>query len=523
VLRESNSIALADIANVSHVKLLMSDVPTSLGILAITVVMVYWMAKPGSRKAYPLLAGAFLGLAMLVRVQVLVLLPVALVAAWLASRKYGQVWGNLFLLVGGFLVVIIPWLWRNWQASGQVFLSETSQTSQIGLIGQRYSLRLDEQGGRRLPGETDDAYANRMLTGALGFVREHPAETAGFLSAHFLHNEVDTLLVLPADFILANFLTEYTDGVILRQEPNAPAVWERCCSLRAYVKNSGYWGNWDGELPAQSGPPILASLFLISVGIGTAWRSGRGAGLLPLVVNAAYSLSNALVRNSGWRFNLPVDWVGYLYYGIGLVQICLWVWAFFRNSDIPLNSDPFRVEIDRNRPSRIAWRPAALAGAFFFIASAAIPVVELAIPERFQDVDAQAMLAKLQEKGALTSLGIDGQALESFLSQDGAEAIIGRSLYPRFHLAGEGEPGSGWPSYAPRDYSRLGFYLIGPRRRQVILRMPSAPSFFPNASDVLVLGCSEADYLDAYLVVFLKSPDVILARSPLEQWKCPGS
>jgi hypothetical protein len=397
-------------------------------------------------------------------------------------------------------------------------LSETSQTSQIGLIGQRYSLSVDEGGKQRLPGESDDAYTRRMVRSALGFIREHPAETARFLAGHFLHNEVATLLVLPADFPLANFLTEYTNGVVLKRDPNALAVWERCCSLRAYVKNSGYWSDWDGELPTQSGLPLLASLVLIAAGIGTAWGRGRGAGLLPLAVNAAYSLSNALVRNSGWRFNLPVDWVGYLYYGIGLVQVCLWGLAFFRNREIPQDSGASKVEIERSRAPATLWRQAVLVGTLFFAISAAIPLAEFAVPKRFDNVDIWSLLANLQEKGEVAPLGID-----SFLSQDGAEVLIGRGLYPRYHLAGQGEPGSGWPSYTPRDYSRLGFYLIGPERRQVILRVPAAPAYFPNASDVLVLGCSEGDYLDAYLVVVLGPSPVTLVRSPVEKLTCPGS
>jgi hypothetical protein len=190
---------------------------------------------------------------------------------------------------------------------------------------------------------------------------------------------------------------------------------------------------------------------------------------------------------------------------------------------MPPDSDLFKAETDRNSASRVPWRQAALAGAFFFVISAAIPVAENAIPERFRDADIHALVANLSENGAFSALGIDRQALETFLKEEHAEALIGRGLYPRYHLAGEGEPGSGWPSYAPRDYNRLGFYLIGPKRRQVILRMPAAPSFFPNASDVLVLGCSEGDYLDALMVVFLKSPDIILVRSPLNQWACPGS
>jgi hypothetical protein len=275
-------------------------------------------------------------------------------------------------------------------------------------------------------------------------------------------------------------------------------------------------------VPAQYGLPLLVNLVLIAAGIGAAWGRGGGAGLLPLAVNAAYSLSNALVRNSGWRFNLPVDWTGSLYYGMGLVQLCLWGLAFFRNKETTLDAGAMKVEIERSGAEAIPWRQVALIGIVFIAISAAIPLAESVIPERYGNVDVQAILTNLQKEGELASLGVDSQALGTFLSQEGAEVVVGRGMYPRYHLAGQGEPGSGWPSYTPRDFNRLGFYLIGAQRRQVVLRTPQAPAYFPNAADVLVLGCSEGDYLDAYVVVFLKSPDNVLVRSPLEELACPG-
>ena len=44
---------------------------------------------------------------------------------------------------------------------------------------------------------------------------------------------------------------------------------------------------------------------------------------------------NALVRNSGGRYILPIDWVGIFYYSIGLGQLTLWVVAYFRESELP--------------------------------------------------------------------------------------------------------------------------------------------------------------------------------------------
>jgi hypothetical protein len=249
------------------------------------------------------------------------------------------------------------------------------------------------------------------------------------------------------------------------------------------------------------------------------------AGIFLLSANIVYSLSTALVRSSGWRFNLPIEWVGFMFYGIGLIQLCLWGATFFRNKLVSLVDNQITLPLNSVLDNKkFQLKMALLAGISFFLLVAAIPVAEFTIPKRYRDVNVQAVLLNLDEKGWLKPLGINGQALEAFLAQDRAETLVGRGLYPRYYLAGQGEaPETRWPSFVVRDYNRLGFYLIGPKQRQVVLRTPSPPSYFPHASDVIVLGCSEGDYLDAYLIVFLKSPDSILARSPLGQWVCPGS
>jgi hypothetical protein len=492
----------------------MSDVPTTLGVVAVAAVIVLWLEDPDARRAHPLLAGGILAVTMLVRVQVAVLLPVILLVVWLASQKPGRALGNSALMLAGFLCVTIPWLWRNGQVSGKVFLSETSQASQVGLIGQRYNLTIESDRGQRYPGETDGAYTARMLRSAADFVQEHPRETAGFLTAHFLHNEVATLLALPASFPLVDLLSDYTNGLLLRQNPDLPAVWERCCSIRAYVKNPGYWSAWDGTFAANSGLPVWTALLLVAVGIGVAWEHRPLAGLFPLALNAAYSVSNALVRNSGWRFNQPVDWTGYLFYGIGIVQLGLWGLAFF---GVNAEFGGLRAYVRPQTP-KFGINP-LLAGLVFLLLGAAMPIVEKSVPERYRDVQAPALLASLEERGLLVS----GGGVQAFMTQPGAEVLVGRGLYPRFYLAGNGEPGSGWPSFTSRPYDRLGFYLLGPSRRQVVLRLPAAPAYFPNGADVLVLGCSKGDYLDAYLVAILDPSPVILTRAPLEQWSCSGS
>jgi hypothetical protein len=535
IIQNNNAIALAGVTNVSHVKLMMSDVPTTLGILAVVMVLVYWLQDPIARRVYLLLAGGILGVVMLIRVQVVALIPVILLVVWLSSRKSTYRLGSLALLAAGFGCVLLPWLWRNGQVGGSFALTEASQASQIGLIGQRYSLIIDDQLGRRLPGENDREYTARMLASARRFIQEHPGEVARCIGAHWLHNEVVTFLVLPSSLPVVDFLVNWINQFTIAHDAKPGALWQRCCALRISVKNSSYWTAWDGQFTGESFLPMLIGLLALGTGIGVAWQRNRAAAVLPLAVNLSYGLGNALVRNSGWRFNQPVDWVSYLFYGIGIIQFGQWMIAFFLppsassktrqgimpNEEISTSIVSRKTSEPGTHPSSPwRWGWAFLAGLGFFLLSAAIPIAEKTVPERYRDMKVDAVLASLDAGGVLAPAGVDAQTLSAFLTQEKAKGLFGRGLYPRFYETGEGEFGSGWPSFARRDYPRLGFYLIGPDRQHIVMRMPGPPATFPNASDVLVLGCSRGDYLDAYMVVLLQSPERILVRSPLNQWTC---
>ena len=57
--------------------------------------------------------------------------------------------------------------------------------------------------------------------------------------------------------------------------------------------------------------------------------------LVPLSLGVIYGLGSAIARLSGWRYNMPVDWVGIVYYSTGLMQVCFWAAMFFRDRFIP--------------------------------------------------------------------------------------------------------------------------------------------------------------------------------------------
>jgi len=65
--------------------------------------------------------------------------------------------------------------------------------------------------------------------------------------------------------------------------------------------------------------------------------------------------------------------------------------------------------------------------------------------------------------------------------------LYGRGLYPRFYAKGRGV---GFPDSYPEEYARLSFYVIRPGGSAwVELATSETPKYFPNESDVFVVGC----------------------------------
>jgi len=85
-----------------------------------------------------------------------------------------------------------------------------------------------------------------------------------------------------------------------------------------------YWEepvSWQGKLPLSTGLAFALNLSLIAIGISAAWKKNKLAGLIPLIINIGYYLSNALGRTSGSRYVLPVDWTLYFYFLLGLAAL----------------------------------------------------------------------------------------------------------------------------------------------------------------------------------------------------------
>ena len=279
----------------------MVDLPAALALAGFTLLAFIWLRKSKRTRLLALAVGGSMGLLILVRSQILTLVPIFIVLGILSM--WGLHWRRILeqttLLVLGLVLAAGPWVNRNIALTGQLIIEHSISTN---YVAQRYSFDPLNIASAFLPGETEGEYYARHIAIIRDFAAENPFYVFGFASDNYMRNLLDTLMILPSSFQLY--------------------------SLDNYVQSLPYWPQWGGELAAESILPMVASLALLSIGIGAAWHKYKWAGLVPLFINLGFTVNLAIARVSGWRYNLPVDWATLFYYVLGLSQIILWGWGF---------------------------------------------------------------------------------------------------------------------------------------------------------------------------------------------------
>lgn len=489
IFREFNSILATPITEVSNSKQFLSDFPTMLGISAVLLLAVTWLKTPRRHRLLPLALGGTLGLLMLVRTQVALLAPLLVLAALTAYRRDWRGWLAGSLLVAlGMMLSISPWLARNYQITGHVAFEQSLENENVAA---RYS---DDPlaAVKPLPGEGEGEYGQRLIRGAMTWGLRNPGKVMTFSGAHFLNNAVDSLLILPVRSQGAQTWSGLTDF------------------------SSAFWLTWLEPWDAAKTLRVLLYLAGIALGIAACWQAVGAVGLLPLLIYAGYNLSSAAFRYSGWRFIQPVDWVVAFYFAAGLLQVSAWVIALFHT---PHRADNSPLSETRRRP---AWPAAVGLGALFLLAGSSLLLAERVVPREYPLLRPQQVVDKLTQSRVLESAGIDGQALAQFAAQPGAVLYDGMALYPRFYPADSGEPGTGWPVYKKRDFSRLGFLLIDDTRHGIVLAAKKSPARFPNRAGVTVLGCDHGDWIEAAAVVVQGKKPVVYLSSRADALICPA-
>ncbi len=514
IIQQTNSLRLAGIIDVSNAKMVMSDMPAQLGAILFCLLLVAWLQAPASRKLYPLLAGGVLAIFILVRTQFAIFIPVLPFLAWLTYRGQPRRWLRPSLLfLAALLIALSPWIVRSFAAT-QSLLSDPEPQ---GLLF-RYSTFASAEGQgnpEELAGPDNPPAGEAVVQGLLS----QPLGLVKVMAAHYLNNHASTLFTLPTVFHIPEL---FADTI---RYPWQPYFWirfgERSGSLLDNVERTQYWATPRPHTLPPLWLPLISGLALIGLGFAAARQKSRVAVWTPVLLALLYNVGNAVARLSGWRFNLPVDWVGLLFYAIGLVQLLFLAGVLFSNRAFPRR---IRVLPDPEQDAAAAQRPYPKGQALalclaFFLFVAIFPLAERLIPYRFAGMTAESTLAELKAEGVFEQAGVDWELIQSRLQAEGAGLYLGRAFYPRHYDFTEGSESVKTPAFRWRPYSRLGL-LLEPHDKDVVLPLRYPPQDFPNAGDVLVLGCNYDDYLRADLVVTLGEPRQVLASSRLNDWDC---
>jgi hypothetical protein len=454
IFREYTSLWIASNTRVANSKIFTTDLPTALSIVVMCLVVIWWLENRNLKST--LIAGGAFGLMLLFRTQSTITLPALFLLVLFVLQFKCTEWikaGVIFAI--GIFVSVIPWLTHNYTISGQFSFDDPKQ---VAVIYSQYSFSGNLDLSQFNP-ETDSV-GKRILE----FTLENPAFVANFITSHFLNTEIGGLLALP--------LIKPFYGL---QEP---------VNL--------YWMEWDGSLEWYNLILILFYLLVIAIGFGAAWKKLGWLGLIPLAFNLGYALSNGIARFSSWRYNLPVDWVIYFYFAIGLIELFNILSTLFGKKLIDSN----KKTIETKNISIRELRPQYILIVFAFMLIGSMPWLAKGIAEPRYTASQNELITQLE------SNGYNRAETESFLSQPNAVIIEGRLLYPRFYRRTEGLSSTNpWPAYAVKDFSRIGFILINNRNYDVIYPTREILNFVQGA-DVIVLACQVENFYIARLVRF---------------------
>jgi hypothetical protein len=490
IFREKNSIALTNIIEVSHSKLLLSDLPTMAFTLLFVYALVNWLRKTNTDYPLGIVAGASFGLVMLVRSQAQLLLPILLVGiVFSGGFQWRKIIQRVLIFTLGLFIVITPWVWRNYQVSGKPAIENTE--FYLRLFASGYSEPTDVRD--ILPGESFDEYSVRIKSQIIRYIFNHPVKIARVYSTYFIHNEISSVIYLPMSL--------------------------RFYDLYSYVKSLPFWDDPYINLANGYGVLFFLNLGLIILGIAVAFDRLKFLGLFPLLIHLTYSFSVVTARISGWRFVLPVDWILQIYYSIGLIQLVVIIASVVWNKNLAVDTADNGLQ-NGTVHSPFFQGKTYLAMAGFLLIGLFLPMIELAMPVRYPSLSQNELI----ETYAVDNLQLDGggqitaSALKKFLETEPAATVLyGRALYPSYYEQGNFWGDSNSALMVAKQFDRLQFTLIGPVQSFAFIPLQDAPKYFPHASDVFVVGCKQGDFIKALIV---KVDSRLLSYSPWNGLTC---
>lgn len=300
-LRQYNAIYLSNhLYYNATVRQFLTEVPTLLGIVLFTWAFFAWVRSPERAGWRAFFTGGILGVITLIRLNPSLLILAVPVFIFFSNFRNRQFWlkqALLFLL--GCSLVITPWLLTGRDATGTPYFL----VKFYDIIDVRYGPSGALPFENSVAGAPAEPAALTVMSAGVDMPPLSIKTFPGFVINHSLHNLVTAFLTLPDSILVVDQTL-----TVLTERP--------------------YWTGKTLSVALRQIPFLILNLVLLAFGLGWAWQRWRWAGMVPLFVFIVYSGSLGLGRTSGSRYIVPVDWVVYFYFILGL--LCMLPAAFKR-------------------------------------------------------------------------------------------------------------------------------------------------------------------------------------------------
>jgi hypothetical protein len=454
----------------------MTEFPTALAMLALGLALFLWFRNPDRKNPWILISGAILGFSVMIRTNPLFLIPFLIILSLLVYKFQWKQWfGSLLIFLCGGILAIGPWITYS-----QITYGTDPYTNKInGVLYYRFNL------GELAPYPTETSAYDRFIMNIAIPAPQDSSETvqitipdttqnAGqdtvqgakskfeIITGHFLNNEIKAMFTLPFQLYPQDL------GKLL---------------------DEGYWKEpvtWKGELPLATAAAFALNLALIALGIAWSWKKWSFSGLIPLMLNIGYYLSNAFGRTSGSRYLLPVDWTLYFYYILGILTVFLWVKNLGNVSRTP-DSDNLVQPRSNDRQKVSDWRT-LLAGVLVLLIGISIPLINAAFPKLYSAANRDEALQQITTASGFGDTKITAEQITELLTQSNGTILRGRMLYPRYTTMEEtGQKG-------------LFLTLLTPEIQEAFFPLANLYSEeIQPGNDIIVIGCTRDGYIDTLL------------------------
>jgi len=486
IVRERNALFLGRRITVSNAKSLMTEPWAILLFLLFLYLLLLWVKSENHKPWLIISAGGAFGVLVLVRMEVLAMLPVIGLLGLFQFRRKLTIWFRGVGLAGiSILLVITPWMIRNYQVEG-VFGLDKAYYVRWNI--NRYLDYLFPARESREDSEIMQGAEHGLSPGAgknaariVGF----PADSQITISqeepptSYFLDDLINSLQQT-VYYLPNNHQPLLTLGSLGLLGPDSKLSHEDY--LEQYVNVLPYWKyGWDGKLIPRSYLPLIVSLGLISYGLSRLKKGELWIPLLFLSLLLTQSAVYAALSGSGGRYIAIVDWIPLVFYGIGLSAAVSKGLSLVSNSSLNFSEEEVSVKKQPIDQVKANWYSILALGGVL-VAGLILPISEILIPSPYTEDALEIKIDLLQEEHGL-SLPTSNKNKEVIL--------YGKVLYPRYFRAGDRMEDDRKGTIPDYSYQRVEFYLVGSQNGWVTLPVTSELDYFPHGSEVLILADKE--------------------------------